>query len=873
MAGSAGSHGRPSWASDTWAAESGFAGLAAENRRLRAERAQRHLTDLATGVLAAQLGLSTADAAEHLTALAAATGLSPQDLAADVVNALTGAEGRGGTGGTGGVAAPSAPGGEADAVGPAGTGGAGGPGRPGSPEALGGPRGEAAPASPEDSGTPGGPGGPRTPAYPEAPGGLTAPSAPGGEAAPAPPAAPPPPHLARRLRRTVAAVETADDVGGAAEALLDGGLGPLGADSVWLWRLVDGGCLRLAGHAGVGAAEAAAWWWIPPAAPEAIRAVLDGDAPVWLPEGPADPADLPGAGVDAARAVLPLRRRGTTEGVALVGWPGPVAFDPALRRAVDGLMDVAVALLDRPDADETGAPVLVDLLDALTHPAALLRTDAATGAPVLEHVNEAAVTALGGTLPADDPSLARAFPHVHPELARLARRARHTRRPGHAARLPAAGPPVDPADGPGPLLDVRVLPAGPDRAVVLWHTAGAPGLATGRAVARLQSVATFQDSLTGGDTVWSEQAYGIFGMSREEAPLPLLALRARVHEEDGEALTALLRTLTDRRTGAQTVLRTVLPDGSVRHVRVAAEPLLDGDTVTGFVGAYQDVSATRRTELALTATFDRLTAVRDQAELRHQVALQLQQAIVPEATALRELPGGLTVAARYRPAAEEYQVGGDWYDVLPLPGGKVLLAVGDIAGHGIDSVTGMVSLRNAQRALAFTGRPPHQLMGWLNEVTLRTGDGSTATAVCALYDPEDGGLVWSSAGHLPLLLIRDGRARLLEPPQDILLGAVPSYAYEERRTALRPGDTLLLYTDGLVERRHEGLGPGLARLLAVATRLSVPGRESPELLVDALLGMALGDTDDDTSVVAVRVRRPEETAGRDLVSPPAGGGS
>ncbi|MFF8598450.1 PP2C family protein-serine/threonine phosphatase [Streptomyces sp. NPDC015232] len=784
-AGSAGSPETPQKASDA-GERSGFAGLAAENRRLRAERARAHLTDLATGVLSAQLGVSTLDAAAHLAALASATGLSPEDLAADVLNSVAGPGGR-----------PATP----------------------APD-------------PADTG--------------------------------------PSPLLARRRRRAEAVAETSEDVGAAARALLEDGLRPLGADSVWLWRLADGGRLRLAGHAGAGHAEAAAWAWIPPARPAAIRSALDGNVPVWLPAGPADGV-LPGGGADAARAVLPLRRRGVTEGVALVGWPGPVTFDPALRRAVHGLMDVAAALLERPDGPEAGAPVLADLLDALTHPAVLLRTGEATGTPAVEveHLNEAAATALGGTFPADDGSLARAFPHCHTELARLARRARHTHRPGHAARLPA-GPPRTPEDGPGPLLDVRVLPVGPDRVVVLWHTTGDPGLATGRAVARLQSVATFQDSLTGGDTVWSEQAYAIFGMARDEPPLPLLALRARIHEEDGEALTALLRTLTERRAGAQTVLRTVLPDGSVRHVRVAAEPLLDGDTVTGFVGAYQDVSATRRTELALTATFDRLTAVRDQAELRHQLALQLQQAIVPEATALRELPGGLIVAARYRPAAEEYQVGGDWYDVLPLPGGKVLLAVGDIAGHGIDSVTGMVSLRNAQRALAFTGRPPHRLMGWLNEVTLRTGDGSTATAVCALYDPQDGGLVWSSAGHLPLLLIRDGRARLLEPPQDVLLGAVPGFAYQERRTALHPGDTLLLYTDGLVERRHEGLGPGLARLLAVANR--VAGRESPELLVDALLGMALGDTDDDTSVVAVRVRRPDETGGG-TVSPPAGAGS
>ncbi|MGW5424017.1 SpoIIE family protein phosphatase [Streptomyces sp. NPDC003943] len=744
-----------------------FAGLAAENRRLRAEAARRHLIDLATGVLAAQLGLSTVDASEHLTALAAATGLSVGDLAADVVNGIAG------------------------------------------------------------------PGDPRVTPVEE------------------------PPALARRLRRTAAAAEVADDARDAARTLLETGLAPLGAESLWLWRCSEAGGLRLVGHAGVGATEATAWQWIPPAVPEPFREALADGAPAWLeagPEGGLDLAPLPGA----ARAVLPLRRRGAAVGVALIGWPDSVRFDAGLRRAVGGLMEVAVAVLDRPERAGADVPVLVDVLDALAHPGVLVRADPMTGVLLAEHANEAAAAAVGGVVPADDRSLARLFPHAHGELARLVQRARRTRHPQHAAHLPpgrAPGPP-------GPLLDVRVVPAGPERAVVAWHTSGDPGIATGRAVSRLQSVATFQDSLTGGETVWSEQAYGIFGMARDEAPLPLLALRSRLHREDGDALTALLRTLTDRRSGAQTVLRIVLPDGSVRHVRVAAEPLLKGDTVTGFVGVYQDVSATRRTELALTATFDHLTAVRDQAELRHQLALQLQQAIVPEATALRELPGGLTVAARYRPAAEEYQVGGDWYDVLPLPTGKVLVAVGDIAGHGIDSVTGMVALRNAQRALAFTGRPPGQLMSWLNEVTLRTGGGSTATAVCGLYDPEDGELVWSSAGHLPLLLVRDGRARLLEPPADVLLGAVPSYTYEEQHTALRPGDTLLLYTDGLIERRQDGLGAGLGRLVTAAGRLSAGGG-SLDLLVDGLLGTALGDTDDDTSIVAVQVRGPGE--------PPPGG--
>ncbi|MGW6566742.1 SpoIIE family protein phosphatase [Streptomyces sp. NPDC054975] len=771
----------------------GMTGLSAENRRLRAELTRRHLIDLATGVLAAQLGASPADAAEHLAALSHATGLGVEDLSADIVN---------------GVAGPS------------GSQGA----------AL---RAEPAPAEPVVFSTPD----------------------------------------ERRARRAASEAETTDTVGEAAHALLEGGLVPLGAECLWLWRRDAWGCLRLAGHAGVGAAEAAAWQWIPPAAPPVFRSVLADGAPVWLDDGPETGEVLPGPAHRSARAVLALQSRGATVGLALVAWPGPVVFDAALKRALVGLIDVAGTVLDAADSPSSAVPGLVDVLDALVHPAMLLRlapppsaptspppssptaptTSPPTSPPTVEHLNDYAVAALGGAPPAEDRSLALALPRLHADLAHLARRALRTARTQRVARLPASAPtgPADQVDDDSTtLLDVRVLPAGAERAVVLWHAATDPGLASERAVSRLQSVALFQDSLTDGGAVWSEQAYALFGRARDEPPVPLLGMRGLVHPEDGEALTDLLKTLTERRTGAQTVLRIILGDGTVRHVRVAAEPLLDAGAVTGFAGVYQDVSASRRVEAALNATFDQLTAVRTRAELRHQIALQLQQAIVPEVPDLQEFPG-LVVAARYRPAAEEYRVGGDWYDVQPLPSGKVLVAVGDVAGHGIESVTGMVALHNAQRGLACTGESPRRLMEWLNEVTLRTSGYPTATAVCALYDPAERELVWSSAGHLPVLLVRDGEARLIDPPQDVLLGAVPSYAYEERRTSLQPGDTLLLYTDGLIERRHDGLDEGLARLAAQAELLS---GYPPNEQVARLLETAGGDTDDDTSIVAVLVR-------------------
>ncbi|GGT78985.1 SpoIIE family protein phosphatase [Streptomyces lateritius] len=779
-----------------------MAGLAAEVGRLRAEITRRHLLDLATGVLAAQLSASPADAAEHLDSLSHATGLGIEDLAADIVNAVAGrpAAETGETVGPGSATGRAHTGLLADSLGP-----------------------DPAVAAPSVTG-------------------LSVPHA--TDARPVADTA-----AARRARRAAAAAETKDTVGEAARALLDGGLAPLGAESLWLWRRDAGGCLCLAGHAGVTAAEAAAWQWIPPAAPPAFHSVLSEGSPVWLDTGPADGEVLPGPAPHSARALLPVRRRGAVVGLALVTWPGPLTFEAPLMRALVGLTEVAGTVLDAADSPPATTPALVDVLDSLAHPAMLLRLAPSTSAPTVEHLNEYAVAALGGASFPEERSLPLALPHVHADLAHLARRARRSARAQRVPRLPLSTAPGQ--QDPPPLLDVRVLPAGAEGVVVLWHTVTDPGLASERAVARIQSVGLFQDSLTGGDTVWSEQAYGIFGRGRDEPPVPLLGLRGLVHPDDGAALTELLRTLTERRTGAQTVLRIVLGDRrTVRHVRVAAEPLLDGGTITGIAGVYQDVSESRRTEAALTATFDQLTAVRTRAELRHQVALQLQQAIVPEVPDVQQLPG-LVAAARYRPAAEEYRVGGDWYDVQPLPSGKVLVAVGDVAGHGIDSVTGMVALRNAQRGLACTGDSPRRLMEWLNEATLRTSGHPTATAVCALYDPEDRSLVWSSAGHLPLLLLRDGVARLIEPPQDILLGAVPSYAYQERRTELRPGDTLLLYTDGLVERRHDGLDQGLAQLSAAAERVS---GYPPDEQVDLLLGAATGDTDDDTSIVAVQVR-------------------
>lgn len=729
--------------------------LTREIAELQADRAGRHLLDLATGVLVAQLSAPPADASDHLRRVAARTGVSPSEVAADIVNAAAGSV-------------------SAEPV--------------------------------------------REPAA-------------GGRGA------------ERRVRRTDAAVASAVVAAEAAASLLEGGLAPLGARAVWLWRRTATDCLQLAAQAGGNALQSTHWQWLPGHLDGPLRTAVAEGRPVWLAAGPEDKYPLPGPAGDSARAVLPLRHQGKVTGVLLAAWPGPAAFDARMRRAVEEIGGTAARVLDAaPDPEGFGDAGLLDaLLDCLVHAALALSFDEDVCAWRIDHANPVAAQQLAAVPEPVGRALAEVLPAHAAELAQMLEQARAAAAPGRADRL---------ADrGRGALDNVRALPLGPARAVLMWSPVDEPGLLLPRVLDRLDHLALFEDDLVSGHSRWSERAYTLFGVPRDDAAVPLRELAPRLHPGDAAELDALLETLTVRRQGAQAVVRVLRDNGGTRRVRIAAEPLLKGAATAAVTGIYQDVSALHRTEVALGATYDQLTAAQAQAVVRNELVLQLQRAIVPEVPKSTRLPG-LLVTARYRPAAEHYRVGGDWYDVLPLADERVMLAVGDIAGHGIESATAMVALRNALRGLAFTGNPPGRLMGWLNEVTLATSGHPTATAVCALYEPRNRVLRWSSAGHLPVLLLREGRASLLDPPRDVLLGAVPSVAYTETVTQLNSGDLLVFYTDGLVERRHSALDEGLALLARVVERLA--DLELTEL-ADRLLAEVRGDTDDDTSMVLIQV--------------------
>jgi serine phosphatase RsbU (regulator of sigma subunit) len=227
----------------------------------------------------------------------------------------------------------------------------------------------------------------------------------------------------------------------------------------------------------------------------------------------------------------------------------------------------------------------------------------------------------------------------------------------------------------------------------------------------------------------------------------------------------------------------------------------------------------------------------------------LQDAFLP-----RVLPNNetLDVAAVYLPASDA-AMGGDWYDVFPVDGGTCLV-IGDVAGHGLQSAGVMAQLRNTVRAYAIEDPSPASILTRLNNMMCRLEKGEHASAIVAVWDERQGTLLRSNAGHPPVLRCRAGEfGYLTPPPGGRLLGVSPDWAYHEEYKVLRPGSTMLFYTDGLIERRGEDLHEGMASLLTFVEKLD---DLSPQSVCDQVLQWRLrhAHLEDDVCVLAVRLK-------------------
>lgn len=236
----------------------------------------------------------------------------------------------------------------------------------------------------------------------------------------------------------------------------------------------------------------------------------------------------------------------------------------------------------------------------------------------------------------------------------------------------------------------------------------------------------------------------------------------------------------------------------------------------------------------------------------HARAAVLQAAVLPTEPAP---VADLEVAVTYEPADGEHGLGGDWYDVMALPKERTYLAVGDVVGHGLPAVEDMAQLRSAGRAMALQGLRPAQLLAELNTFTAHASNGRFATMAVAVFDPRASAVTYASAGHPPLLLrrSRDGEVVRLADGHGPVLGPIRDASYSEGQAHLEPGDTLVMYTDGLVEGTGRHLESG------IATAESVIAGWSPESPLDEgcrrlTETLALRPRRDDVCVVVVRLR-------------------
>ncbi|MGW2706110.1 ATP-binding SpoIIE family protein phosphatase [Streptomyces sp. NPDC001340] len=232
---------------------------------------------------------------------------------------------------------------------------------------------------------------------------------------------------------------------------------------------------------------------------------------------------------------------------------------------------------------------------------------------------------------------------------------------------------------------------------------------------------------------------------------------------------------------------------------------------------------------------------------QRETAVTLQRSLLPQEL---EQPDDLRIAATYQPGGTEAAVGGDWYDVITLGGGRTALVIGDVMGRGVRAAAVMGQLRTAVRAYARLDLPPHEVLQLLDGLATEIDANQIATCVYAIHDPNEGRLVYASAGHLPIL-VRDENGTVLraDEPTGPPLGT-GGWMHASGSIALGPGSTAVLYTDGLVERRDEDLDEGIASL----ERALSGATGTPQVVCDRLVRSAgvTADHDDDVAVLVLQ---------------------
>jgi hypothetical protein len=650
-------------------------------------------------------------------------------------------------------------------------------------------------------------------------------------------------------------------------AALAAQLGPrFDAVAVAVWLLDADGALALLGQDGLGGTDSSRWRRLPPQFDCPEQRVAATGADLWWASGPppADPVPVAAPwGRSAARAVFALRdRTGSVLGVIEIWWQAPredfgADLQGRLTAVLAGFADaLGGRLAYGPLGSVAPSPAVFAALDQIADSMLLVRPLRGADGEITDfaiiYLSSGYADSAGRpTAEVAALTLLEAYPASTSDDGLFAR-AERVLTSGHAEHVP--GLVSASLAGGADVAAIADLHAVPFFAGVLftWRT---PGEAERLAklldhAQRLGSIGGWEEQLAAGTIHWTESAFALFGLDpAQAAPIPIAYLHSFVIAADRVPVQRFQAALLHRREPSVAVFRIVRPgDTVIRQIRVFAEPVVAGEDLVALRGAFQDVSSQYHTQVALAATRDQLADSEERAAEEHLLALRLQRAIMPPDERPVDV-AGVDVAVRYRPADAGHLVGGDWYDAMLLADKDLLLVVGDITGHGIDAVTGMVAARNALRGLAATGAGPAELLKHLNYASCHLTERIAGTVICGQYTPETRVLRWARAGHLPPVLVRDGAAETLPLPEGVLLGLDPRAEYEEASFQLRVDDTLLLFTDGLIERRSGSISDALHEFTVTAA----PAGPDANAHANRILQSALSDTGDDACLVAIRI--------------------
>jgi PAS domain S-box-containing protein len=343
------------------------------------------------------------------------------------------------------------------------------------------------------------------------------------------------------------------------------------------------------------------------------------------------------------------------------------------------------------------------------------------------------------------------------------------------------------------------------------------------------------DSATG-RTVWDERLEAMHGMAPGSFGGTFEDWQASLDPDDRAGCVARVEAAMAN-PGQYTLLhRSVWPDGSVHWLEGRGLVLTDDDgTPTGTIGVVLDVTEREERQAALARR------VAEDTRLIHNVQRALLPVRMPEVE-------GIEFAARYE-AAPGSAIGGDWYAFVPLRGGRLGVAIGDVAGHGLSAVAEMAAIRFSLRSIAYLHDDPTEVLAQLSELVRVFSPDTMITALYGTLDPRDGCFDYALAGHFPPALCGPGSCELIEEPADPPLGL--GETYRTRQLTLPAGATLLAFTDGILERRAEAITLSLQRLRAQC----VDAPLAPDALCEHVIQTMLEElpNDDDAAVVAVRL--------------------